>query len=151
MKSDIKFTKEISLIHLNPLNYALKNDYMSNLFSTGLLVLPVLGSAIKYPMFVKKAMISRKVLFSTKPPSILELKLQDKFAEGLALSVGWDGFDIHEAIDASRSVINNADENVIVVVNDTDKYVSFYRDTNESAIYEIAFDQPENYRMIQRF
>ena len=150
--NEIKFTNDISLEHLNPFNYALKNDYMCNLFSTGLAILPALARTITYPIYVKKAMTSRRVLLSgNKPRNSIDLKLQEKFSEGLALCVSWDMFNASETIEAVQGVMSSLDENLIAVIDNTDNHVSFYRNTKDKVIYETTEDGNGNVRTIRRY
>jgi hypothetical protein len=142
MKNQILFTKDVTLEHLNPLNYSLKNDYMNNLFVTGFSILPIINRITAMPIIVKRAMASRKTLRSgNKPVWSIENTYLDKFTEGMALSVTWDGFEINEAAEIANAIMTGLDEKVVIFINSMDKYMNVYRDTREKVIYEASFDK----------
>ena len=139
METTIKFTNEVTLENLNPLNYALKNEYIGNLISTGALILPRVQDHLAYPVIIKKAMINRNILLSLGRSRFqAEEELKEKFMSGLALCISWPEFNAVTAMEAVQGVMSDTDEKLTVIINEDDKYVSFYRGTKKRQILEVS-------------
>ncbi len=139
METTIKFTNEVTLENLNPLNYALKNEYIGNLISTGALILPRVQDHLAFPVVVKKAMVNRNIMLSLGRSKFqVEEDLKDKFMKGLAITISWHDFNAVTAMEAIQGVMSSTDEKLTVIINEDDSYVSFYRGTKTRQILEIS-------------
>ena len=143
----LQFADNVTMTELNPHNFALKNDYISNLISTALKVVPYANSMFgSHNIKVKRGFLSRSYiqeeLLNTTNTNISDLY---KHAEGLGITISWINFDSDSAIALCNEVaIANATENIKMVISN--QSVTFTFDNEKTEIGEVTKD---GYRIVK--
>jgi len=143
MKNELKFADKVTMDDLNPHNFALKNEYISNTISTALNILPIINSIVgSDKVNVTRCFLSRKFIFDEMViPS-------DRFndfllhSEGLAIEVSLDDFDDDLAIFISKEVILKNETPLKALIDLTRNRLSFYyvKDLENSIIESYSKD-----------
>ena len=147
--NELKFADNVTMRELNPHNFALKNDYISNLISTALNVIPYANEVIGSD----RVRITRGFLsysYITQELNIPSRLIKDiiKHSEGMAIELTWKEFDNEEALVLAKTVVTELSLQHIqvkVVINTVKSKISFYFDVSNS---EIGEDTSEGYRII---
>lgn len=143
MNNTIRLADGLTFSDLNPLNFSLKNDYICNLFSTGLLLLPKINACFKFKIirgFVSKSYIYETVTaepMSEKSADKIELleynervkSLLYKHGEGLAIEIGLVGFKntIEAMAEIVREIILDSKEKISAILMPDSNAISFFR------------------------
>jgi len=110
MKGVIQFAKGITFEKLNPLNLALKNDYINNLFYTGFNSIPKFNEVFDGVRVIRSFVSNAYASANCK--SMLKEKYGYKYTEGLAVMLTWDKFhpvdDIVKCLDVMTRLPNDA-------------------------------------------
>ena len=135
----LKIANTATIEELNPLNFALKNTYISNLLSTALIVIPtatkVVGETVKVMTgFLSRAYIKQTFEYTNKLNDIL------KHSEGLALEITWYDFTLEEATEIGKKVMTSSDTKIKALINLNRKSISFYLDSNTSILLQDTGD-----------
>lgn len=134
-----KLTNEIGLEELNPYNVALKNDYLDNLLTTAFSVIPNIYPVIGYPIIIKRAFCSYRLMQNDHKPETPHLI--EKYTQGLGIRITWDQWDFHVAKEAANAVYANIPGNMHIVINNDEKHISFYFNMHDRLICEALPDQ----------
>lgn len=126
----------VSLENLNPMNFALKNEYFSNLVSCGVMVLPFLTETLDERIIVTRGFLSRSYILNNIEGTVKLTKDFYKHAEGLALEITWDGFDVESAITVSRLALERNECFIKCLINAEKKVISFFFDSTVSIILQ---------------
>lgn len=137
--SDFKLTKHIDLSILNPYDVKLGNEFMDNLISTSLSIIPPLFQSVGDELEVVRAFY---------PRSRLELDLGDKanayarkYTYGLALSFKWKSFAENLAIRIAMDLADVLTEaGIHIVVDPFEKELRVYRKMKDSKVF-IVIDE----------
>jgi len=127
------FTNDISIRNLNPHNASLSNDYMDNLWTTGIQLLPEIGRCV----------LGLRVLDCFKSASFIKSKSdrfgwrERKFSQGLAITLTWDDWMFSVARGLSDKILDSYDELVHCVIDDKRKSLTIYRRMKDKAIREL--------------
>lgn len=130
------FTHNISIRNLNPHNASLSNDYMDNLWTTGIQLLPEIGNQV----------LGLKVLDAFKSASFIKSKSdrfgwrERKFSQGLAIKLTWDDWMFSVARAIADSIFDTYHEYVHCVIDDATKSLTIYRRMKDRAIRELRLD-----------
>ena len=152
MSSKLMFADNITMSELNPHNFALKNDYISNLVSTALAVIPYANLMLgKDKVFVTNGFLSRSYI--QQELNLPKRKVEDmyKHAEGKALEITWEDFDVESAINLTNYMIPifvKEEDKVKMVIDSVKGRVSFYFDSSK---LEVGEETKEGYRVIKQY
>ncbi|HNX38197.1 MAG TPA: hypothetical protein PL124_03940 [Candidatus Cloacimonadota bacterium] len=144
----IQFADGITLLNLNPFNYALKNDYINNLMNTGMCILPIVADTVVGDISIKKCFTSKKQ-FLNNDYEKEDPRLSDKFSEGLAIRLTWDEYDANMATQLAYRVMSQLELKMNIAINNTANHITFYLDTDDQSIYEITPDNSK--RIIKKY
>jgi len=128
------FTQGITIRSLNPDNYAMCNDYMDNVWTTGIQILPE----------ISKGLIELKVVSCFTSASAIRAKSKSfgwrerKVSQGLAISLTWYDWKHVTALAIAKKLLNEYHENVHVYINDSNKTITIYRRMRDNVIKEIV-------------
>lgn len=134
MKNDIKIAGDITFSQLNPHNFSLKNDYINNLFTTALMIIPRLYQHLNENIELIKGFVSKQYITD----NYTEMdKHVYKHGEGLGLEFKLP--DNKERLLISlRQLLNDIEEPLEIRINLINETFSCFRDVRESAIFEIS-------------
>ena len=122
---DVKFAENVTIESLNPQNFAMKNDYIDNLISTALLLIPKLcrvhDDLIITRGFISHAHMNANVVIGSHNDYLRQHE------KGLALEVSWSNFDVEDATKISVMMLESFNEPILIVVNTKDKKIGMYR------------------------
>lgn len=147
--NELKFADNVTMRELNPHNFALKNDYISNLISTALNVIPYANEVIGSDRVrITRGFLSYSYIMQELNIPSRIIKDIIKHSEGMAIELTWKEFDNEEALVLAKTVVTELSLQHIqvkVVINTVKSKVSFYFDVSNS---EIGEDTSEGYRII---
>ncbi|MFA7142569.1 MAG: hypothetical protein WC175_01110 [Candidatus Dojkabacteria bacterium] len=135
-ENDLIFADYIRLSNINPHNFALKNEYISNLITTCMNIIPVVNSIVgKECTRVTRGFLSRQYMLDNL--DIPERMFDDlmKHSKGLALEMTFEPFDPDVSISVANAVIEN-DKQVKVIIDNKKRRISFFRESDFFGIYE---------------
>lgn len=145
----LQFADNVTMTDLNPHNFALKNDYISNLVSTALMVIPIANAIVgSDSVMVKRGFLSRSYIQDEllHKPVFNKADLY-KHAEGLGVSITWRDFDSDTAIRVCNEVIfAHPEEKIKMVIEDST--VTFTLDNEKTEIGEVT---STGYRIIRTY
>lgn len=121
---DVKFAENVSIENLNPHNFAMKNDYIDNLFSTAWLIVSKIGREQSGLKIIKGFLTAAYMREHYKTDGADYLL---KHAEGLALEVTWDMFTTDDATSVGLMLINESLEPLFIIVDGQRKKICVYR------------------------
>lgn len=133
MSEEMIMIPGVSFSELNHLNAALKNDYISNIYNTGMVVLSRMRhlSGIKIIKgFISKQAIESKCLKSGE----LFNWYWKKFSFGLGIDVTWDNWDEMSARLVAKS-LTSVKENLHVYIDTETKSVTVLRKMKNKKIF----------------
>ena len=138
MANEIKIVEGVFLDTLNPRNYALKNEYFSNLLSTAFMILPCVDRIVHEPIQVVKGFLSGSYLKEEFPNNYTaEL---ERHSRGLALELAWKGWDIDTATRAAYEIYDKVSsldtEKIKILINVDKKRLYIGREFKETSIVE---------------
>lgn len=129
---DLMFAENCSIEQLNPHNFALKNNYIDNLISTGMTLIPRLSNYGIGQVTVLKGFLSRA--YVTQNIGCFKYDFMHKHTEGLAVELTWDNFDVSDATSTALGLAETIPEPVLLVVNTDKKSLAIYRDTLDQTV-----------------
>ena len=150
--SNIMFADNVTMAELNPHNFALKNDYISNLISTALAVIPYANLIIgKENIQVVRGFLSRSYI--QQEMALPKRRVDDiyKHAEGKAIEITWSDFDVESAINLTNYMIpifTKEGEKVKMVIDAVKSKLAFYFDSDK---LEVGEETKEGYRVIKQY
>lgn len=121
---DVKFGENTTLQNLNPLNFALKNEYADNLLSTALLIIPKVEEYHKVEVIT--GFIAKAHLASTFRINEHNRWLR-QHTVGLALQFTWDKFDMQDALKIANVLAETIIEPIYVIVDGTNRKLCVIR------------------------
>lgn len=148
----LKFADNVTMAELNPHNFALKNDYISNLISTALNVIPYANLVIgKEKVLVTKGFLSRSYI--QQELQLPKRRVEDfyKHAEGKAIEITWEDFDVESAIAFTTYMIPifiKEGDCVKMVIDSVKNRLSFYFDSDTK---EVGEETRDGYRIIKQY
>ena len=150
-KNELIFGDNIKMNNINPHNFALKNDYISNLMTTCLSIIPVVNRVVgKENSRVTRGFLSRQYMIDhfEMSGSLQEDLL--KFSQGLALEMTFEPYDNDVAITIAHNV-GESDRQVKVIIDNKKQKRSFFRNNSFFEIYQktneglrLVFTEPDN-------
>jgi len=143
MKHELKFADKVTMDELNPHNFALKNEYISNTISTALNVLPVINAIVgSDKVNVTRCFLSRRFIFDEMNIPVDRIDDFLLHSEGLAIEVSIDEWEHELAILICKEVISNNDCAMKTLVDLTRNRLSFYyvKDLEKSIIESYTKD-----------
>ena len=130
------FSEQITLHEINPHNFALKNDYISNLIDTAMLVIPPADALLPdRNLRVVTGFLSRSYILEQveKDTDLFTDLIQH--SEGLAIELTWDNFTPDEAIALARNYMS-VKMCVKILINNKKKTISFFLKEEKNKILE---------------
>ena len=131
-----KFVENITIRHLNPHNHTCGNDFMDNIWSWGIQLLPEFGKYVSgiqiKRCFVSEAYIKKELLAKDEDYN-WEWK---KFAYGLAIKLTWDNWSFETAMALSDAIFNDYFENTHCVIDTKEETLTIYRRMKTKKIRE---------------
>jgi len=124
MKQLVKFATGITFEHLNPHNFALKNDFVSHLLYTGLSILPVLNKLVN-EIKVTKGFISHSYMLCNTP-ELVKIPHMLQHCKGLGIEVTYDCFDPAGAIFIAQEVLDSVSDPLLAVIDSENETIGFY-------------------------
>jgi len=121
---DIVFAENVTIESLNPHNFAMKNEYIDNLISTAMLIVPKIAmehSGIR----VLRGFLSNAYIRDNFKTDIADYV--QKHSMGLAIELSWDMFDLDEATSMGLLLIEQVIEPLFVLVDPDRKKLCVYR------------------------
>lgn len=129
MKNDIKLCDGITFENLNPLNFALKNAYISNLFSTGLMIIPRLAELATFT--IEKGFLSKQYINDNYKEAKQDMY---RHGEGLALEIRFDVWDKDGMVLCAHKLYQEIDENIKVEIDCDQERFRVYRDVPKKMV-----------------
>jgi len=135
--SDFKLTNKIDLSILNPYDVKLGNEYMDNLISTALSIIPLAFTMIGTELEVVRAFY---------PKSRLEVDIGDranaydkKYTYGLALSFKWKSFTENSAIRIAIDMFDTLSEaGLHIIIDPYKEELRLYRKMKDRKVFIIT-------------
>ena len=130
-KSEFVLRNGFSIRDLNPENYALKNDYIDNLFTTAYQVIDKIAIPSGLNISIVRGFLSRNYIENELSKEAEGHTLIYRFSKGLALSITWDDFNYASALTVARHFVDSVSNSTCIV---TDKCLEVYRKTKKQEI-----------------
>jgi len=123
--NELIFAKNVTIDNLNPHNFALKNEYITNLISTALNTIPyandllgvdsvVISNGFASYKYMNEVSLSNFVR-NQKGCNNCMIQRELLFSKGLAIGLTWKDFDPNIAIQVAKNILLNNDVINIVI------------------------------------
>ena len=124
--SEFVLCNGISIVELNPENFALRNDYIDNLFATAYLVINKIINPTGIHATVVRGFLSDKFIKSELSDEAVGHSLIWKHGKGLAIEITWEGFTYQNALTIASNFVQSNDYVACII---TDSTLQIYRKT----------------------
>lgn len=121
---DIVFAENVTIESLNPHNFAMKNEYIDNLISTAMLIIPKIACE-HTGIRIIRGFVSAAYIRDNYNTDVADYVL--KHANGLALEVTWDMFDLDDSTSVGLTLIDSIQEPLFVLIDMSRKKLCVYR------------------------
>ena len=139
---DFMFGKDISLREINPDNNALKNEYVDNLMTTAMMVVPpldqIFGNLIVVQGFTAASKLYKEILPKEKPERTKANMYEIRHTLGYGLCLTWEGYDVDRALAFAKEFLKSTTENVNFLIYNS--YIGFYRSVVDRKIVRCIDD-----------
>lgn len=135
-ENDLIFAEHIRLSNVNPNNFALKNEYISNLMATCFSLIPTIVSVVgEDRVRVTRGFLSRQYMLDNL--DVPEKAFDDVFkhSKGLALEITFEPYDPEISV-ALAKAIEDSDNQVKIIIDNKKQRISFYRENKSFEVFE---------------
>lgn len=148
MSSDLLFAPNIDMWSINPFNVKMGNEYLDNVISTALSIIPKVYNMIgSNELKITRAFVPKGKIIEEK--GIDANSYERKFGQGLALSFTWNEYDQTIAMQMAMDLFDNfneGDRGIHIVVNPITMELSVYRKMKDKKIYLIVGQDETGYK-----
>ena len=148
MSSDLLFAPNIDMWSINPYNVKMGNEYLDNVITTALAIIPkVYIAANSAELKVTRAFVPKGKILEEK--GIDANSYERKYGQGLALSFTWTEFNQDIAMQIAMDLFDNfneGDRGIHIVVNPITRELSVYRKMKDTKLYLIVGQDESGYK-----